>query len=489
VHSGLQHQATASKASKASLQKKSSSQSLKGSATVGRPKALDLAAKKKEQDEKEAQRRREAKAEMDRKRAAAQEEQRRQDQQRLEAERQKQRERDQAVATQSDAKQNASRQAMIEKAKQTRAPPPAVRSQPNGPPDYSNLPNERSMPSQNRPPSRMGSGLYRSHEDSGRPVNAVLSNASKAGVKRTLGADDTQGQRPPSRVGPSYQMTKDAKRRRTSQEHDELNGDNPPNIKGPPVRPSGGFKKVSISENMHRGETTTTHASANNAAANSRQEIQPKKSLYQNTGYTSASANANVNAPSTVSRDLFKATVTAQHNSHSKAAHPLDMAQISKGAIPFAPNPNGAHGGQAVRATPASNAKAAAKTAAKSSPRYQNGDAIELPEIQTDDEDEDEDDAGGMVAPWADSPDLRRALMRQEIMDPSQIFGPPAALNMEEVFSKSKDRFHKFRARTSSANWSGADRLTEEDILKDLAARDKLRREGGWSYEMSRDML
>lgn len=54
---------------------------------------------------------------------------------------------------------------------------------------------------------------------------------------------------------------------------------------------------------------------------------------------------------------------------------------------------------------------------------------------------------------------------------------------MEEVFSKSKDRFGKFRARTSSANWSGVDRLTEDEIRKDMQAREKLRRQGGWSYD------
>jgi hypothetical protein len=59
---------------------------------------------------------------------------------------------------------------------------------------------------------------------------------------------------------------------------------------------------------------------------------------------------------------------------------------------------------------------------------------------------------------------------------------------MEEVFSRNKDRFHKFRARTSSANWSGTDRLTEEEVRKDAMARDKMRREGGWSYELGRDL-
>lgn len=231
-----------SKASKASLQKKPSTQSLKGSTSISRPKALDLAAKKKEQDEKEALRRREAKAEVDRKRAAAQEEQRRQEQQRLELDRQKQKDREQAAA-QTEAKQ---RQAMIEKAKQTRAPPAVARPQTNGPPDFGSLSNDKPAANQARPQSRMNSGIQRPHEDS-RPVNAVLSNASKAGMKRTLGADannDTQGQRPQSRAGPQYQA-KDAKRRRTSQEHDELTSDNPPNIKGPPVRPSAGFRKVS----------------------------------------------------------------------------------------------------------------------------------------------------------------------------------------------------------------------------------------------------
>lgn len=169
------------------------------------------------------------------------------------------------------------------------------------------------------------------------------------------------------------------------------------------------------------------------------------------------------------------------------------MAQISKGPIPFAPSSNA--GGGSTFKTPArpgayTSSKSSAKPATRSSPRFQNGDSIELPEIQTDDEDEDDEDGQGMhVAAWADSPDLRRALMRQETIDPTQIFGPPAPLNMEEVFNKSKDRWPKFRQRTSSANWSGLDRLTEDDIRKDMAARDKLRREGGWSYEMSKDMI
>jgi hypothetical protein len=194
------------------------------------------------------------------------------------------------------------------------------------------------------------------------------------------------------------------------------------------------------------------------------------------------------NPPQSASRDLFKATVTA--SAVKAAAHPVDLAQFSKGAIPFAPNPNPPATKTPARPGLAPGVKSAVKSASRMSPRFQNGDSIELPEIHTDDEDEDEDEGpdAALAAAWANSPDLRRALMQQETMDPSQIFGVPGPLIMEEVFNKSKDKWHKFRARSSSANWSGTDRLTEDDIRKDLAARDKLRRDGGWTYELSKDV-
>lgn len=259
---------------------------------------------------------------------------------------------------------------------------------------------------------------------------------------------------------------------RMSEEFDEdldMMDHNPRIIKGPPVRPSAGFKKVGIPAPIERQQQHAKPLA---------QDPQPK-SAYNN-GYPPSSAS---------SKDLFKTTVTAQHNSHSKPAHPLDMAQFSKGAIPFAQNPN-AH--QAQHKTPArpigGGIPKSTKSTARSSPRMPNGELIELPDIQTDD-DSDDDDGHMPIAAWADSPALRDALLRQERLDPIQVFGPPAPLNMEEVFSKSKDRFHKFRARTSSANWSGSDRLTEEEVRRDAAARDKMRRQGGWSYDLSRELL
>jgi hypothetical protein len=171
-----------------------------------------------------------------------------------------------------------------------------------------------------------------------------------------------------------------------------------------------------------------------------------------------------------------------------KTAHPLDMAQVSKAPIPFASSANQAnsqpHKTPARPGTATHGAKSVGKSAAKSSPRYQNGENIDLPEINTDSEDDDSDAGNDFAAlAWTESPALRKQLAEQEIMDPVQVFGQPGPLNMEEVFSKSKDRFHKFRARTSSANWTGQDRLTEDEIKKDLEARDRVRRQGGWTYD------
>jgi hypothetical protein len=204
----------------------------------------------------------------------------------------------------------------------------------------------------------------------------------------------------------------------------------------------------------------------------------PTKSLFPS-GY--------VNAPQ--SGNLQRSTLISQHNmNQSKPAHPMDMAQVSKGPIPFAPGSSQAnsqsHKTPARPGAPANAGKSGGKSAARSSPRYQNGENIELPEINTDSEDDD-DDANDDFVPlaWANSPALRTQLAKQETIDPSEVFGQPGALNMEEVFPKSKDRFHKFRARTSSANWSGQDRLTEDEIKRDLEARDRVRRQGGWTYD------
>lgn len=240
---GPSQQQIKGKTSQPTLQNKTSQQSFNSSvnSTTGRPKALDLAAKRKQQEEKEAQRRRDAKAEIDRKRAAMREEDRRQEQERREKERQQ-------AAKEEEAKKKAQRQAAIEKAKQTRAPPPAVRSQPNAVPEYNSLRDKAGIP---RPSSRLQqSTAHRSQEDVSRPVNAVLSSTTSMSLKRPLqhdGAEDG-AQRPTApRSGPS--QPKEVKRMRMSDEFDledeaEIQSFGT-SLKGPPVRPSAGFKKVS----------------------------------------------------------------------------------------------------------------------------------------------------------------------------------------------------------------------------------------------------
>lgn len=89
-----------------------------------------------------------------------------------------------------------------------------------------------------------------------------------------------------------------------------------------------------------------------------------------------------------------------------------------------------------------------------------NGNDIILPEIMSESED---DDDGSVLADWANSPELRELLIKQQKMNPDQIFGPMPHLRMDEVFDKST-KLSKLRPRSSSANWSGADRLTQQEI-------------------------
>jgi hypothetical protein len=175
---------------------------------------------------------------------------------------------------------------------------------------------------------------------------------------------------------------------------------------------------------------------------------------------------------------------------HSKPAHPMDMAQMSKGPIPFASSTNQQKPQPYKTPIRPGNTKSNVKSAAKSSPQYQNGETIDLPEINTDSEDDDDDEDDSAKKPafkgaaWIESPALRKQLMEQENIDPASIFGQADEhqFDMEQVFNKSKDKFSKFRDRTSSANWSGIDRLTEDDIQKDLQAKQRIHRAGGWEY-------
>jgi hypothetical protein len=87
---------------------------------------------------------------------------------------------------------------------------------------------------------------------------------------------------------------------------------------------------------------------------------------------------------------------------------------------------------------------------------------IELPEPNSEYSDsEDEGRQRKHDAPeWAQSPELRAALESQSRVNPDDIFGPVRPLRMEDIF---RTRTSRFRARTSSANWSGPDGLKQEE--------------------------
>lgn len=155
----------------------------------------------------------------------------------------------------------------------------------------------------------------------------------------------------------------------------------------------------------------------------------------------------------------------------------MDMAKYASGKIPFAESSNA--GPSQPHRTPGTNASKAPKP----SPNIPNGEAINLPEIATDSEDEDSDAEMLPVPNWAQPKELEMLLRDQEGMETDSIFGPIAPFSLEETFKADK-RIKKFRERTSSANWGGADGLTQDEIRKDMAERQRLRLNGGWTFGM-----
>ncbi|RXW15515.1 hypothetical protein EST38_g10351 [Candolleomyces aberdarensis] len=107
--------------------------------------------------------------------------------------------------------------------------------------------------------------------------------------------------------------------------------------------------------------------------------------------------------------------------------------------------------------------------AAKHSEQLVPSESIELPDINSEYSDSEDEDRPRTYDPpnWAQSPELKEALRQQSTINPDDIFGAVRPLRMEEIF---KTRTSRFRARTSSANWTGTDRLTVQEE-KEYAVR------------------
>ncbi|KAL8689277.1 MAG: hypothetical protein Q9218_005020, partial [Villophora microphyllina] len=414
------------KTSAASIQTAASTSSFRN-ATTSKPKALLAAEKKKEQDEKEAQRKLEQKKEIERKRAAQQEEVRRQEQiQRQEAD--KQREQDRAAAAE-DPKKLAQRQA-IEKRRQELAKKEQQRAAPVS---------QQQMPSTSRPelggarpPSRM-----QIVSDYNRPPGMhPAPNPAKGPIKRVFEPEADEPTRQSRLPGGQLYQANEAKRRRTNDEAP----DEPftrPTMVGPPKRQSNLLKAV---QRPHGPSLM---------------------------GPPSAMANGYSHVKPPMNNHAYQPQY--QHQAQpSRPGQAPDMAKYANGRIVFAENSNPAYPSHK---TP-NQSRLASQPLNKSSPQYTNGENIQLEDIPTDSDDEDDSDAepnkkakGAMLPSWVQSPVLNELLREQERnKDPDSIFGPSQKVDMEEMF---RERHHRFRNRTSSANWGGNDRLTEEEIRRD----------------------
>ncbi|KAL2869734.1 uncharacterized protein BJX67DRAFT_346895 [Aspergillus lucknowensis] len=271
-----------------------------------------------------------------------------------------------------------------------------------------------------RPPSRLGSVL-------GRPINQPVPNPAKP-PKR--GLEEEASHRPATAKLGAMQPSGETKRRRTD---DEQNRASMRPTMAPPIRQS-----------------------------NIRKEPAKKPSMY-GTGQNSAAPQPSYSI--------------AKPGQPQRPGHPMDMAKYASGKIPFA-EPSSAAGPSQPHRTPGPSSTKATKP----SPNYPNGENIHLPEIATDSEDEDSDAEMLPVPKWAQSKELEMLLRDQESMEADAIFGPIAPFSLEDTF-KSDKKIKKFRERTSSANWAGPDGLTQDEIRRDIAERQRLRLNGGWSFE------
>jgi hypothetical protein len=287
---------------------------------------------------------------------------------------------------------------------------------------------------------------------------------AKTAVKRAFQPDAAEEQQQYRQTAtksgaPSYQQ--DAAKKRRTGEYDER-GERTYEM-APPIRQSVAKK---VKEALVSGENKTRLIG--------KKEIVPKSAMPH--GYTQASTSG---MPS----------MLRLPTKHGVPMPPVEGVKFSKEKIRFAGESSTASASTTPSTfkTPGSKSAKPSKTpaGAKDSPIYQNGELIDLPDIQTDSDDDDDDypaKSDFHVPKWAESPELRGLLENQQSINPEDVFGPMARLDMDAIFRDGGGR-QKFRARTSSANWSGADRLTPDEIAADMEARRKMIEQGGWKYQ------
>jgi len=469
-----------------------------------RVRALEAAARKKEQEEREKQRKAEQKRELERKRAAKAEEERRVEQEKKAEEQRKMQETKLAAQRQAEKQaaeakrreqqrfeqqqqrleqqrleQQRHEQSVAAKAKAAHELAEAIQRE---------RAEKQAFPRGDAPGTLRQLGQRTVPDPSVRPIQP---NPAKP-PKRILAQDDdesaSQQQRPGMQRNPTSYQQNEAKRRKTDEFDQET--DQRHSVMAPPKRPST-MHKVSLLQTLHMQSFILTNPQETLSKVPYGYSLAPPPASHHNTS-------------------MFKSTVNNQHQMQhgQRPAHPSQTVQLSSARIPFAENANppaaqyysqapsqvyqgNENGAQSKFKTPARPpmSKAPPKSAAKSSPMYANGDNIALPEIMTDsedEEDEEEEATGGFRAPsWVASPALRDLLTQQQLVDPETVFGPISDLKMEEVFkgAKNQERLKRFRDRGSSAMWhETGDAVTSEEKRRDMEARERVYKEGGWSY-------
>ncbi|KAI0825167.1 hypothetical protein BC628DRAFT_1410568 [Trametes gibbosa] len=177
------------------------------------------------------------------------------------------------------------------------------------------------------------------------------------------------------------------------------------------------------------------------AASSSKPSALPKSALKQPASSVPTTPGAAKAAPKTVKH------IPSSGNLKSAAA-----PAASKGKAPArdAPEPPAAK-----------SSKQPAKGGPPTEPPRVASESIELPDINSEYSDSDDENRPKRDLPdWAQSPDVAAALQQQSTINPDDIFGRIGPLRMDEIF---RTRQSRFRARTSSANWTGTDELTAEE--------------------------
>ncbi|KAF3389252.1 hypothetical protein F1880_004501 [Penicillium rolfsii] len=418
--------APASVSKATSLKKKGSNQSLHTASSASSFKSsvssqTQAQRKKREQEEREVRRKEEQRKE-EQKREAERNRAIQKQQEEEEARRQADAERERAARERSaseDPKKSAHMRAIERRRQENNARKHERQGSVQAGSDTPMLQHEKTA-SQSSQRNDLGATRPASRLGYGRPINPPAPNPAKP-PKRNM--DEEAGYRAavpnPSNIQPSGE----AKRRKTEDEHNPTQPLRP--TMAPPIRQSNIRKQPSMFG-------------------------QPSSSIFK----------------------------TGQPQ---RPAHPSKLAKYTNNKIPFA-EPNHAPPPAVQKATAPGSAQRPPPTA-KPSPKYPSGESIHLPEIATDSEDEDDSDSEIFPVPkWAQPKELEGLLREQDGMEVDSIFGPIAPFSLEETFKADK-KIKKYRDRTSSANWNGPDGLTMEEIRKDRIERQKLRLNGGWSFQ------